>query len=147
MLDPVITSFLATPIAKIILDKLYEGTGNKLGEKIVELASAPIQRLGQAVWNWCFKGKPRANQVLEAAAKGDESKLQQIRDYLLKEMENPEFVSLVQPMAEEIHQVMVETENVNAKNIQQNFGENNLQVNEPTSPVIQATGDNNTFNF
>ncbi|MEX0268201.1 hypothetical protein AB3R30_03580 [Leptolyngbyaceae cyanobacterium UHCC 1019] len=45
----VITLALATPIAKIILDKLYEGMGSKLGEKVVGAASAPIQKLGQAV--------------------------------------------------------------------------------------------------
>ena len=28
---------LATPIAKAILDKFYEGVGSKLGEKAVEL--------------------------------------------------------------------------------------------------------------
>ena len=41
---------LATPIAKIVLDKFYEGTGSKLGEKAVELAVAPIQKLGQVIW-------------------------------------------------------------------------------------------------
>ncbi|WP_421658329.1 hypothetical protein [Leptothermofonsia sp. ETS-13] len=61
---------LATPIAKIILDKFYEGMGSKLGEKVVEAVSEPIQKLGQAVWNRCFKGKPGTDRLLEAAAKG-----------------------------------------------------------------------------
>lgn len=90
---------LATPIAKIILDKLYEGLGSKLGEKVVEAASAPIQKLGQVVWNRCFKGKPGTDRMLAAAAQGAEPELQQIRDYLLKEMENPEFEGAVKPIA------------------------------------------------
>jgi hypothetical protein len=90
-----ITLALATPIAKIILDKLYEGVGSKLGEKAIEVAAAPIQKLGQAVWNRCFKGKPETDQLLEAAAKGSEPELKRIRDYLLKEMENSEFVGMV----------------------------------------------------
>lgn len=49
---------LATPIAKIILDKFYEGVGSKFGEKVVAAATAPIQALGQLVWEKCFKGKP-----------------------------------------------------------------------------------------
>lgn len=137
---------LATPIAKIILDKLYEGLGSKLGEKAVELASAPIQKLGQVVWERCFKGKPGTDKLLEAAAKGSEPELKQIRDYLLKEMEHPEFVSMVQPIAQEIHQVLVRFDDVNAKNVQQIFDGQGLQVNDPKSQVIQA-GDNARFYF
>ncbi len=137
---------LATPIAKIILDKLYEGMGSKLGEKAVELAATPIQKLGQVVWNRCFKGKPGTEKTLEAAAKGSAPELKQIRDYLLKEMENPEFVNTVQPIAQEIHQVLVRFDDVNAKNVQQVFGGQGLQVNDPKSQVIQA-GDNARFYF
>lgn len=50
-----ITLALATPIAKIILDKLYESAGSKLGERSVEAAATSIQKLGQVVWNRCFK--------------------------------------------------------------------------------------------
>lgn len=137
---------LATPIAKIILDKLYEGIGSKLGEKVIEAAAVPIQKLGQAVWNRCFKGKPGTDKLLEAAAKGSEPELKQIRDYLLKEMENPDFVSMVKPIGQEIHQVIVEMDHVNARNVQQIFGGQGLQVNDPKSQVIQA-GDNAKFYF
>jgi hypothetical protein len=137
---------LATPIAKVILDKFYEGLGSKLGEKVIEAAAAPIQKLGQAVWNRCFKGKPGTDRLLEAAAKGSEPELKQVRDYLLKEMENPDFVSMVKPIGQEIHQVIVEMEYVNARNVQQIFGGQGLQVNDPKSQVIQA-GDNAKFYF
>jgi hypothetical protein len=100
--------FLATPIAKIILDKLYEGVGNKLGEKAIEAVAAPLQKLGQVVWNRCFKEKIGADKVLESAAKGSEPELKQLRDYLSKEMENPEFRDMVQPIAQEIHQLIVQ---------------------------------------
>ena len=143
----VITLALATPIAKIILDKLYEGMGSKLGEKVAEVASAPIQKLGQAVWNRCFKGKPGTEKVLAAAAKGSEPELKQIQDYLLKEMENPEFMGMVQPIAQEIHQVMVQFDDVNAKNVQQIFGGQGLQVNErQDQPIVQIQG-NPTLHF
>ena len=101
-----ITLALATPIAKIILDKLYEGLGSKLGEKAVEVAAVPIQKLGQAVWNRCFKSKPGTDQLLEAAAKGSEPELKQIHDYLLEEMKKPEFIGMVQPLAEEVYQAI-----------------------------------------
>lgn len=129
---------LATPIAKIILDKLYEGIGSKLGEKVVEAAATPIQKLGQAVWNRCFKGKPGTGQLLEAAAKGSEPQLTQVRDYLLKEMENPEFVGMVQPIAQEIHQVIVQMDDVNAKNVMQVFGGEGFQNNDSQAPIFQG---------
>jgi hypothetical protein len=72
MLDP-ITLALATPIAKIIFDKFYEGTGSKLGEKAVELAAAPIQKLGQLIWGRCLQRADDATQaakLLQSAADG-----------------------------------------------------------------------------
>jgi hypothetical protein len=133
-----ISLMLATPIAKIILDKLYESVGSKLGEKAVGAASAPIQKLGQAVWNRCFKGKPGTDQVLEAAAKGSEPELKQIRDYLWQEMEDPEFVSMVQPLAQEIHQVIVQFDDVNARNSMQVSGGEGFQNNDSQAPILQG---------
>ena len=133
----VITLALATPIAKIILDKLYEGMGSKLGEKVAEVASAPIQKLGQAVWNRCFNGKPGTEKTLDAAAKGSEPELKQMRDYLLKEMENPEFVGMVQPIAREIHQVLVQMDDVNAENVQQN-ARDGFQNIGTEGPILQG---------
>lgn len=102
--------FLATPIVKIILDKLHEDAGSKLSKKVVELASAPIQKLGQLVWNRCFSRSLGADKLLEAAAKGSEPELKQIQDCLLKEMENPDFLGIVLPIAQEIHRVIVQTD-------------------------------------
>lgn len=142
-----ITVLLATPIAKIILDKLYEGVGSKLGEKVVTAATAPIQKLGQMVWERCFKGKPGTDKLLEAAAKGAQPELKQVQEYLLKEMENPAFVEMVKPIAQEIHQVVVQFDDVNARNVQQIFGGQGLQVNEKQDqPIIQIQG-NPTLHF
>jgi hypothetical protein len=138
---------LATPITKIILDKLYEGVGSKLGEKVVAAATVPIQKLGQLVWNRCFKGKPGTDQLLEVAAKGSEPELNKVREYLLKEMENPQFVEAVKPIAQEIYQVLVQFDDINAKNVQQVFGGQGLQVNEKQDqPIIQIQG-NPTLHF
>jgi hypothetical protein len=75
-----ITLFLATPIAKVILDKFYEGVGTKLGEAAVEklpgAVKKKIQQLGQLVWGKCLQkanDQEQAKQLLEAAAKGDEN--------------------------------------------------------------------------
>ncbi|MEX0268200.1 hypothetical protein AB3R30_03575 [Leptolyngbyaceae cyanobacterium UHCC 1019] len=76
--------------------------------------------------------------MLAAAAKGSEPELKQIQDYLLKEMENPEFVGMVQPIAQEIHQVLVQMEDVNARNSMQVFGGEGFQNNDPQAPIFQG---------
>ncbi|MBE9064387.1 hypothetical protein [cf. Phormidesmis sp. LEGE 11477] len=141
-----LTVTLAIPIVKVILDKLYEGAGSKLGEKAVELAAVHIQKLGQIVWNRCFKGRPGSDEVLVAAAEGVEPALQQMRDSLLFELEKPDFINMVEPIVQEIHRTIVQVDNTSARNLQQNFGGQGLQVNNPNSQVVQA-GDNNTFTF
>ncbi|MDA0866736.1 MAG: hypothetical protein O2890_10015 [Cyanobacteria bacterium] len=138
MLDPIITPVLAAPIAKIILDKLYEGAGSKFGEKLVEAASAQVQKLGQAVWNRCLRGRLGADKVLEAAAKGSDPELKQVRNYLLAEMKKPDFVDMVQPMAQEIHQVLVSMDDVNARNSMQIFGGEGFQNNDSQAPIMQG---------
>jgi hypothetical protein len=142
----VIPLALATPIAKTILNKLYEGVGSKLGERAVAAATAPIQKLGQVVWERCFKGKPGTDKLLEAAAQGAKPELKQVQDYVMKAMESPAFVELVKPSAQEIHQVLVRVEAENARNLQIVSGGQGLQVNDPKSPVIQA-GENAKFYF
>jgi hypothetical protein len=75
-----ISLLLATPIAKVILEKFYEGAGTKLGEMVVEklpgVVQEKIQRLGQLVWGKCLlkaNDQEQAKKLLEAAAKGDEN--------------------------------------------------------------------------
>ena len=78
--------------------------------------------------------------MLAAAAKGSEPELKQMRDYLLKEMENPEFVGMVQPIAREIHQVLVQMDDVNAENVQQN-ARDGFQNIGTEGPILQGIKD------
>lgn len=128
---------LATPIAKIVLDKFYEGCGSKLGEKAIALATAPIEKLGTLVWEKCFKGKPGTTELLEAAAKGSEAELTQVKAYLLRALENEEFAAVVKPIVQEIHQTIVQIDD-DSLMIQQNSGGTNYMT---------KTGPNNTNFF
>ena len=133
---------LATPIAKIVLDKFYEGCGSKLGEKAIALATAPIEKLGTLVWEKCFKGKPGTTELLDAAAKGSEAELMQVKAYLLRALENEEFAAVVKPIAQEIHQTIVQFDDVNAENVQQIFGGQGLMVTATQEqPIIQIQGN------
>ncbi len=54
---------------------------------------------------------------------------------------------MVQPMAQEIHQMIVQMENVNARNVQQIFGGQGLMVTErQDQPIFQSQG-NPTFHL
>lgn len=148
MLD-VISLAAATAIAKIVLEKFYEGAGSKLGETVVEKASDTVQQLGNLVWEKCFKGKPNdvaqlPQQAAQPEAQAEQQKLAAYLGQVLKQ--DTDWTSQARQLADEIHQVIVTLENVTGRNVQQNFGGQNLQVNDPNQPVIQVQG-NPTFNF
>ncbi|MEO1148257.1 MAG: hypothetical protein AAFY26_21990 [Cyanobacteria bacterium J06638_22] len=140
-----LTLALASPIAKAVLDKFYEGVGSKLGEKAVELVPDKVKQLGQLVWDKCLRGKRGAEEVVQNAANGSEEARQKLTEHLHKTLEaNASMGEELQPLVAEIMQVV--QNNMNTRNLQQISGGQGLQVNDPQSPVIQA-GNNNTFTF
>jgi hypothetical protein len=145
MLDQ-LTLVLATPIAKAILDKFYEGVGSKLGEKAVELLPDKVKKLGQLVWERCLRGKPDTAQLLEQAANGSVEAQTKLKQDLHKVLDTDKSLSqAVQPLVTEIIQT-IQT-NVDAKNVQQIFGGQGLMVTEKQDqPIIQIQG-NPTLNF
>jgi hypothetical protein len=103
---------LATPIAKVILDKFYEGVGTKLGEAAVEklpgAVKEKIQQLGQLVWGKCLQkanDQEQAKQLLEAAAKGDEKAQKNLVAGVNQVLDaDADFKKEVEQIAAEIHQ-------------------------------------------
>jgi hypothetical protein len=138
-MDP-ITLALATPIAKIVLDKFYEGCGSKLGEKAIALATTSIEKLGNLVWEKCLKGKPGTMALLEAAAKGSEPESKQMKDYLLKALENKDLVKEVEPIVQEIHKTIVQMDDVQAENVLQAAGDG-FQNIKTEGPILQGIKD------
>jgi len=95
---------LATPIAKVVLDKFYEGVGNKLGEEAVVSLPRKVQQLGQLVWEKCLRGKAGADVVLQKAAKGSAEHQQKLTEHLHQLLEgNHVLKQEVQKLAEQIH--------------------------------------------
>jgi hypothetical protein len=140
-----LTLVLATPIAKAILDKFYEGLGSKLGEKAVELVPEKVKQLGQLIWERCLRGKPDTDKLLEGASKGSADDQKRLTEYLHKVLESdPVLKQDAQKIATEIYQIA--QNNVNARNNQQISGGQGMQVNDPKSQVIQA-GDNAKIYF
>ncbi|MBI4781938.1 MAG: hypothetical protein HY785_11565 [Oscillatoriophycideae cyanobacterium NC_groundwater_1537_Pr4_S-0.65um_50_18] len=142
-----ITLLLATPIAKAILDKFYEGVGSKLGEKAVEMLPDKVQQLGKLVWEKCLRGKPSTDQLLQQAAAGSTEAQKQLTNYLHKVLESDLALKQeAQKLAAEIH-LEVTNNDIQARNVQYVTGQaQGLQVNDPNQPVIQVQG-NPTFHF
>jgi len=137
---------LATPIVKAILDKFYEGIGSKLGERAVELLPEKVKQVGQLVWEKYLCGKPEVSDLPQQAANGSLENQQRLTKYLHEALDQDlVFKQEVQKLAEEIYQV-IHFDDVVAENVQQNFGGQNLQVNNPSQPVIQVQG-NPAFHF
>jgi hypothetical protein len=148
MLDP-LSMAAATTIAKLVLDKFYEGAGSKLGEAVVERASEAIQKLGNLIWQRCFKGKPEVETLIEKATEGSEAETQTLKTYLAKVLASGDSLTTeAQALAQEIHQIIVQIESVTGRNIQQNFDRQNTQVNAPNATVYNLSmGDNTTVNL
>jgi hypothetical protein len=145
MLDQL--TLLATPIAKAVLEKFYEGVGSQLGKKAVELVPDKVKQLGQLVWDKCLRRKPGAEETVQQAANGSTEAQQALTEQLqnLLEADNGSLQQDVQPLVAEIVQVI--QNNVDAKNVQQIFGGQGLMVNEKQEqPIIQIQG-NPTLNF
>jgi hypothetical protein len=138
---------LATPIAKAVLDKFYEGVGSKLGEKAVELLPEKVKQLGQLVWEKCLRGKQGTEEALQKAANGSAADQEKLAVCLHKMLEKDDILRQeAQKIAEEIH-LEVTQHNIQAKNVMNVSGQaQGLQVNDPNQPVIQVQG-NPVFNF
>ena len=103
---------LATPIAKIVLEKFYEGIGSKLGEAVVEklpvAVQEKIQQLGQLVWGRCLQRASdagQAEQLLTAAASGSEEALKNLELGVNQVLEaDPALKSEAEKIATEINQ-------------------------------------------
>lgn len=131
-----ITLLLATPIAKVILDKFYEGIGSKLGEKAVEKLPEKVNQLGQVIWEKCLRGKLGTDELLRKAANGSAEDQKKLTDYLYKVLESDSSLNQeVQKLAEEIY-LQIHNDSVDMN--QYNYGGTNFQNKVDGGLVNQA---------
>jgi hypothetical protein len=122
-----ISLLLATPIAKIVLDKFYEGLGSKLGEKVVELSSEKVIQLGHLIFEKCLANKPGINETLENAANGSVSDQEKLHQYVSNAIDTDiNLKKEAQDIATEIHQ-FIQLNDSSIKNVQQVIGGENNQ--------------------
>lgn len=111
-----ISLLLAAPIAKVVLNKFYEGIGGALAEKAVTLLPDKIEQLGQLIWEKCLKGRSGAERLLQKSADGSVEAQQKLKDYLDTFLEkDAPLKEKVKAIAEEIH---IEVQNDSSNMIQ-----------------------------
>ena len=137
-----LTLLLATPIAKVILNKFYEGIGDKLADKAINLLPEKVTELGQLIWEKCLKQEPKKEELLKNASEGSKEAQEKLTKYLNEILENnPDLKQEAQKLANEIHQ-NIEIRNTNAENIQNIFGGKGTQnIAKDESRQIIITGD------
>ncbi len=133
-------------LATMALNKIIEGGAGELGKGLAVGTLAKVNKLGQMIWDR-IKGKPEVEANVPKLAQGDPEATAEIQGQIDKILQegNSEFTQTVRQLAAEIHQE-IQSE-VQAKNSQQIFGGQGLQVNDPQAPVIQAKDSPITFNY
>lgn len=119
-----------------------EGSIGKLGEKLTEATLKKMEALRQKIWQK-LRDKPQAENAIKAVQNGSEAELGQIIQALQAEMAaDPQFAQEVHQLAQQI----INIESIDGRNIQNIYGGQGLQVNDPNQPVFQIQG-NPTIHF
>lgn len=144
-----LTLLLATPIAKLVMEKFFEGAATKLGDQAVELLPQKVkdgvQRLGQLLWQRGLSQKPNSETLLTEAAAGSTVHQQELKAAIDAVLADPNLAQEAQQIATEIYQTI--TIDQEGKNVMNVLGGQGLQVNEKQDqPIIQIQG-NPTLNF
>jgi histidinol-phosphate/aromatic aminotransferase/cobyric acid decarboxylase-like protein len=123
--------------------KLVESSIGKLGEKLTEGSLKQLGELRQKIWQK-FRGKPEAEDAMIAVQNGADDQLQPMIQALEAEMvADPQFAAEVRQIAQQI----INIETIEGRNVQQIFGGQGLQVNDPKAPVIQNKDGSITINY
>ena len=142
-----LTLLLATPIAKVILNKFYEDIGDKLTEKAVNILPKKVRELGQLIWEKCLKQEPKKEELLKNASEGLKEAQEELTKYLNNVLENNQDLKQeAQKLANEIYQ-NIEIDNTNAENIQNIFsGKGIMNISKNKSKQINI-GEGSTVTF
>lgn len=140
-MDPVST-LTAAAIAELAFKKFIESSAGELAKKFTEGAIAKMDTLRQKIVEK-LQGKVKAEQAIATLETGSKAGIEQLSPYLHIAMDDdPEFAETLQRLAQEIL-VLTRTEGRNIQNI---YGGQGFQVNDPTAPVIQG-GSGNVINI
>ena len=139
MSDPLTAGAISTLIFTTAVGKLTES----LTEDIRQQLGKKLQTIKQLIGN---KFQGRAKAALARVDQGDETDIETVTSYLGVAMaEDPSFAQQVRALAQDIQQV-IKIDQVQGQNVQNVFGGEANQVNNPEGTVIMG-GSGNTINI
>ncbi|MCY6494592.1 hypothetical protein [Leptolyngbya sp. GGD] len=122
--------------------KFIESIVGKLGEKTLETGLKKSDELKAIVVKKLW-GNAAAEHAIAAAEQGNPEGLQDVGAFLRLAMsQDQEFAAQVRQIAEQI----IHIDKIEGRNVQNNYGGENYQVNEPQGTTVQG-GTNNTYTF
>ena len=139
MSDPLTAGAIATLIFTTAVGKLTESSTEDMRQQL----GKKLQNIKQLIGN---KFQGRAKAALARADQGDETDIETVTSYLgVAMVEDPNFAQQVRALAHDIQQV-IKIDQVQGQNVQNVFGGEANQVNNPDGPVIMG-GSGNTINI
>lgn len=137
---------LIVTLATLALNEIIKGGAGELGKDLTTGTMEKVNKLGTMIWER-IKGKPGIEAAVPKLAQGDSAAKATIQgqiDQVLQD-ENDAVTKEIKQLAADIYQEI--HSDVDAKNVQQIFAGQGLQVNEKQDqPIIQIQG-NPTLNF
>jgi hypothetical protein len=122
--------------------KFVESIVGELGKKTLDAGLGKAGELKRKIVGR-LSGNPKAEAAIAAAETGDQKALNTIAAHLQLEMDEDEtFAAEIKQIAQQI----INISKIEGRNVQNNYGGQNLQVNDPKSEVIQNTGNNIAIN-
>ena len=139
MSDPLTAGAISTLIFTTVVGKLTES----LTEDAQKRLGKKLQAIKQLIGN---KFQGRAKAALARADQGDKTDIETVTNYLGVAMaEDADFAQQVRALAHDIQQV-IQIDQAQGQNVQNVFGGEGNQVNNPDGPVIMG-GSGNTIHI
>ena len=152
MVDPLTAAAWAFSTLKAVANsepgkKFVEGVIGKVAEDFTEESVKKIRKLRDAIVEK-LRGNPEAVKALKQVNEtGSEAALRDVAGHLDNAMKDEAFQQQVQQLTQEIHQTLVQFDDVNARNVQQVLGGTGQQFNNENidAPVQQGTITNHNY--
>lgn len=133
-MEPVTSALTVALILQTACSEFVKGTTGEAGKQLSAGAIAKVKQLYQII-KARLSNDPKARETIAAIEKGKSTDFKALEHPLSLEMANdPEFAHQVRQLA---HQI-INIDSVEGRNVQNVYGGEAFQVNDPNAPVIQG---------
>jgi hypothetical protein len=133
-MEPVSTTLTVAQILQIACSEFVKSSAGEAAKQMTSAALAKVKQLYQKIRDRLW-GNPQAEAAIVAIEQGATTDLEPLTQALRSVMaDDPQFAQEVRQLAQQI----INIESVEGRNVQNVYGGEAFQVNDPTAPVIQG---------